>query len=106
MKLIDARERFERRREAAAGFSGRVALEGLAFPSKGQLKPLDACTLRRYRDSVRESEQLMAEIDELNSWASKLKVHSEVLERETRALLRRLERSLESGSHALRDISR
>ncbi len=102
MKLIDARERFERRREAAARFSGRVALEGLAVPSQ----PLDACALRRYRDSVRESEQLMADIDELNSWASTLKMHSEVLERETRALLRRLERSLEAKSHALRDASR
>ncbi len=105
MKLIDARERFERRREAAARFGGRVALEGIAGPAP-EAKPPDACALRRYRDSVRESEQLMADIDELNSWASTLKMHSEVLERETRALLRRLERTLEAKSHALRDASR
>ena len=67
MKLIDARERFERKR-AASAFGGWIALDGIARDPEA----IDIRTLRRYRDARLESEHLMAQVDELNSWAARL----------------------------------
>lgn len=112
MAYIDAKEAFaERRALAEAGRLGKMAPlhEGLANASRlraarPRVAESGAKILRRYRDVVRAKDSLIADIDELCAWAEQLKVHSELLERESRKLLRELEGVLAVESTLKRSI--
>jgi hypothetical protein len=97
MAVIDARERFERRRYENRQLRKALEAGGGAVLPRPRV-PVASSRTPGQLGTSREIASLVESIEELNSYAEELRAHSELLTRETRTLLRRLRDVLQTES--------